>query len=72
MPKSHPSKAEDYRRRAKTCGSLAECARSAADAEQLLRMRDACLTLAATEDWLGGLPPTPPGNSDVLAVPRHV
>jgi hypothetical protein len=51
---------------------LAECARSTADQKQLLRMRDACLALAATEDWLGGLPPMPPGNSDALAVPRYV
>jgi len=71
MPRSHSSKAEDYRRGAKACGHLAVCARSTADREQLLRMRDARLALAATEDWLGGLPPMPPGNSDVLAVPGH-
>jgi hypothetical protein len=67
---SHSSKARHYRDRATTCGRLVAHARSAADRERLLRMRDACLTLAATQDWLDGLPPTPPSNASALMMAR--
>ena len=65
----HSAKAVAYRRRAAMCASYAACARSAADRARLLRMRDSCLTLAANEDWLDGLPPSPPAGAVALAVP---
>jgi hypothetical protein len=64
------SRAQHYRRRAKRYESLAQCARSRADEKQLLRMHDACLALAATQDWLDGVVPMPAANSNLLAVPH--
>ena len=61
------SKALEYRRKATSCANLQEHAQSRADREQLSRMRDSWLTLAANEEWLGGLPPSPPGNCAALA-----
>jgi hypothetical protein len=65
----HPLKADVYRRKAAMCESHAACARSDADREQLLRMRQSCLALASAEDWLDGLPPTPPATARALPVP---
>jgi len=65
----HSLKAKAYRRKAAMCESYAACARSGADRERLLRMRDGCLARAANEDWLDGLPPTPPARVLALPVP---
>jgi len=65
----HSLKAGAYRRKAAMCGSYADYARSSGDREQLLRMRDSCLALAANEDWLDDLPPTPPAMALALPVP---
>lgn len=67
MSQAHSDNASRYRRRARTCGLLADCAQSPTDREQLVDMRDACLALAANEEWLGGLPPSPPANVCALA-----
>jgi len=64
--KASPSKAQTYRRKAQTCGQLADCARSESERDPLLRMRDALLSRAANEDRLDGLPPLPPANSNAL------
>jgi hypothetical protein len=50
------SRALVYRRKAATCGRLALCALETPDRDRLLRMQDAWLALAATEDWLDGNP----------------
>jgi hypothetical protein len=68
--KASPSKAQTYRRKAQTCGQLADCARSESERDPLLRMRDALLSRAANEDRLDGLPPLPPANSNALMA-RH-
>ena len=67
--RADPSKAQIYRRKAQTCAALAACARSTAEREPLLRVREALLSRAANEDRLEGLPPLPPANSNALA--RH-
>jgi hypothetical protein len=67
--KANPSKAQAYRREAQTCDALAACARSNAEREPLLRLRDALLSRAANEEWLDGLPPLPPADSNALV--RH-
>jgi hypothetical protein len=64
-------KSQTYRRKATMCGNLAACAQSTDDREQLLSMRDAWSSRAANEDWLDGLPPQPPANSNALFVQRH-
>lgn len=66
---SHASNAQQYRRKAAMCESYAACARSGTDREQLLRMRDGCLARAEKEEWLGGLPPSPPAQTLALTVP---
>ena len=68
--KASPSKAQTYRRKAQTCGQLADWARSESERDPLLRMRDALLSRAANEDRLDGLPPLPPANSNALMA-RH-
>ena len=65
----HSLKAESYRRKATMCGSYAGWARSSDDRDQLLRMRDSCLALAANEDLLDALPPTPPAKALALPLP---
>lgn len=70
MPKiSQSAKAVVFRRKAAMCTGYAACARSHADRSRLLRMRDEWLALAATEDWLDGLPPTPPASAIAVAIP---
>jgi hypothetical protein len=49
------------------CEVLAAHARSADDIARLLRMRDACVALAANKDGLNDLPPLPPARSNALA-----
>ena len=66
MPRPPSSKAQVLRRKARAYDRLAEFARSAADQEQLLRMREACLSMASNQDWLDGQPPMPPANSNAL------
>ena len=67
MPRPPSSKAHVLRRKARTYDRLGEFARSPGDQEQLLRMREACLSLASNEDWLDGMPPMPPANSNALS-----
>jgi hypothetical protein len=67
--KASLSAAQTYRRKAQTCDALVACARSDDEREPLLRLRDALLSRAAKEEWLDGLPPLPPVNSNALA--RH-
>ena len=67
MHRPPSSKAQVLRRKARAYDRLAELARSAGDQEQLLRMREACLSLASNQDWLDGLPPMPPANSNALS-----
>ena len=62
------SKALEYRRKATSCANLGVYAQSQADREQLSRMRDSWLRLASNEEWLGELPPSPPGNCAALAI----
>jgi hypothetical protein len=66
MPQSRSSKAGELRDKARSFARLADYARSSADRKVLLRMGDACADLAANQDWLGGLPPVPPANSNAL------
>jgi len=66
MLQSHSPKASGLRRKAQACDALASCARSRDDREQLLRMRDTNLALAAREDRLDGLPPLPPAQTVAL------
>lgn len=66
----HSAKASLYRRKALTLGKLADCAQSTSDHEQLLRMRDSCVALAANEDRLDDPPPLPPARAVALPV-RH-
>ena len=63
------SKATALRRKAATCGTLAACAVSATDRDQFMGMRDSYLSRATMEDWVDGLPPLPPANSNAL--PAH-
>ena len=65
----YPMKAKAYRQKAAMCDCYATAARSDEDREQLARMRDSWLALAANEDWLDGHPPTPPDNILALAIP---
>ena len=66
MHRPPSSKAHVLRRKARTYDRLAGFARSAGD-QQLPRMREACLSLASNEDWLDGMPPMPPANSNALS-----
>lgn len=65
---SQSAKALVFRRKAAMCRGYAACARSDADRSQLLRMRDEWLALAANQDWLDGLPPTPPADAIAVAI----
>jgi len=60
-----------FRRTAAVCGAFAAHAVSPADRALLLRMQRSRLNRAQHEDWLDGLPPTPPARSNALAVPRR-
>lgn len=68
---SDSSKAQSYRRKAKSCEGLVAYALSADDRNRLLRIRDTYLTLAVNEEWLGGLPPTPPAHAAAMMPLRH-
>ena len=70
MPQSHSSKAEGYRRKAKSCDDLVAYALSADDRNRLLRIRDSYLSLAANEEWLNGLPPMPPAYTAAMMPSR--
>jgi hypothetical protein len=59
--------ADAYRHKAHVCEALAAHARSSDDMARLLRMRDACVALAANKDRLNELPPLPPASSNALA-----
>lgn len=71
MPHSHSSTAQDYRRKAKSCEDLIAYVLSVEDRNRLLRVRDSYLSLAANEEWLDGLPPTPPAQAAALVPERH-
>jgi hypothetical protein len=72
MPRTiDSSNAPAYRRKAAMCGNLADCAQSAGDRRELLRMRESWLALAANAEWLNELPPTPPDGANALAATRH-
>jgi hypothetical protein len=66
----HSFKAAAYRRKAARCDDFSARARSGSDRTQLLQMRDTWLALAAKEDWLDGLPPTPPALAVAQAAHR--
>ncbi len=66
MPHTHSAKATAFRRKADVLGRLAACAQSISDHDQLLRMQDGCLALAANEDRLDDLPPLPPARAAAL------
>jgi hypothetical protein len=70
MPSTHSAKAFAYRHRADVLGRLAACAQSISDHDQLLRMQEGCLALAANEERLDGLPPLPPARAMALPT-RH-
>ena len=57
---THSSKAQVFRRKAKSCEAMVAYAPSTEDRDQLLRFRESYLALAAKEEWLDGLPPRPP------------
>lgn len=71
MRQDHSSKAQDYRRKAKSCDGFVAHALSTGDRDRLLRIRDSYLTLAVNEEWLGGLPPTPPARASALMTAPH-
>ena len=66
MPQTHSSKAQSLRRKAQSCEGLVAYALSTEDRDRLLRCRESYLALAAAEDWLDGLPPTPPVQAAAL------
>ena len=66
MPQTHSSKAQDYRRKARSCGGLVAHALSVEDCSRLLRMRDSYLALAANEERLEGFPPDASGTLRTL------
>jgi len=70
MSQSHSSKAQGYRRKAKSCDGLIAYALSADDQSRLLRVRDSYLSLAANEEWLDDLPPTPPAHTAAMMPSR--
>jgi hypothetical protein len=70
MPQSHSSKAQGYRRKAKSCDGLVAHALSTNDRNRLLRVRDSYLSLAANEAWLDGLPPRPPAHTAAMMPSR--
>ena len=61
------SKSSIYRGKSSSCRTLAACAASPADREQLLAMSRLWLTRADSEDWRDGLPPLPPVQSKALS-----
>ena len=67
----HSLKAEQYRRKAAACARLTNCAQSVADRDRLSHMREAWLARAANVDWLEGLLPLPPANSNALPIGRY-
>jgi len=71
MQQRHSSKAQDYRRKAKSCEGLVAHAQSAEDRDRLLRIRDSYLSLAANKEWLDGLPPMPPAQAAAVMLLRN-
>jgi len=71
MPQTHSSKAQGYRRKAKSCDGLVAYAVSTDDRNRLLRVRDSYLALAAKQEWLDGLPPMPPAHTVAMIPLRH-
>jgi hypothetical protein len=65
MPQPYSLSADANRRSAHLCEVLAAHARSADDIARLLRMRDACVAMAANKDGLNDLPPA---SSNALAL----
>jgi hypothetical protein len=59
-----------YRRAASTCGIFASNAISPTDRDLLLRMQQAWLARAYSEESLRDPPPDPPVRSIALAVPK--
>ncbi len=49
-----PSMAPEYRRQAMRCAAEADKVPNVEQREQLMKMREAFLTLAENEDWLSG------------------
>jgi hypothetical protein len=71
MLPSHLSKANGYRRKAKSCEGLVAHALSTEDRDRLLRVRDSYLARAANEERLDGLPPTTPACAAAVMQTRH-
>jgi hypothetical protein len=71
MLQSRSSKAQGYRRKAKSCDGLVAHALSVDDRNRLLRVRDSYLALAANEEWLDSLPPVPPAHTAAMMLWRH-
>lgn len=63
--------ASRYRRAAATCGAFAANAVSSADHALLMRMQRSWLDRARHQEWLDGLPPTPPSKPNAIAAPRR-
>ena len=70
MLQSHSSKAQGYLRKARSCDGLVAYALSTDDRDRLLRIRNSYLSLAANEEWLDGLPPTPPAHTAAMIPSR--
>jgi hypothetical protein len=68
---SESQQAAQWRQSAALCRVFAENAISPLDRDLLLRMRRARLARADHQDFVDGLPPSPPANSNALAVPRR-
>jgi hypothetical protein len=68
---SQSAKATQLRSHAAACGAFAANAVSPSDRELLLQMQRSWLERARHQDLIDGMPPSPPGCSSALAVPRN-